>query len=359
VDCDPAHRVGVAAAAASSATRALLTRLALDAVRAKGVLLAGAAAVVLVPVLVVLLLLAALSGANVQVGASCHAGGANASEIPPQFLPLYDSAAAKYELGERGPAVLVSMHRTESGFGTNMGPSSAGAEGHMQFIPSTWRAYGVDADRDGSKDPYSATDAVYAAARYLRASGAPGDWRRAVFAYNHADWYVDLILDGATGFQGACEQTTTLADGPGELPSDRLERLVYVASWIDRRRYPYCWGGGHGPAPGPSSGSYCWSTTGKVFGSADVGLDCSGAVRWLLTLTGYRDTGGIASSSFTSAYPSGRGRVVTIWANPSHVFIHVRGRGYWGTTQANHRHGPGWIRTYPTSGFTPVHPPGL
>src|SRR5919106_1816356 len=61
-------------------------------------------------------------------------------------------------------------------------------------MPATWAAYGVDANHDGLKDPYNPVDAVFAAARYLRAAGADHDIRKAVFAYNHADWYVDSVL---------------------------------------------------------------------------------------------------------------------------------------------------------------------
>ncbi len=67
----------------------------------------------------------------------------------------------------------------------------------MQFIPSTWASYGVDANNDGRKDPYNPVDAICAAARYLRAAGGDHDIRQAVFAYNHADWYVDEVLLGA------------------------------------------------------------------------------------------------------------------------------------------------------------------
>src|SRR4029077_15200674 len=64
-------------------------------------------------------------------------------------------------------------------------------------IPSTWASYGVDANDDGRKDPYNPVDAICAAARYLRAAGGDHDIRQAVFAYNHADWYVDEVLLGA------------------------------------------------------------------------------------------------------------------------------------------------------------------
>ena len=61
-------------------------------------------------------------------------------------------------------------------------------------MPSTWKRYGVDANHDGRKDPYNPVDAIFAAARYLKAAGADQDIRRAIFAYNHADWYVDSVL---------------------------------------------------------------------------------------------------------------------------------------------------------------------
>ena len=61
-------------------------------------------------------------------------------------------------------------------------------------MPATWKQYGVDANRDGLEDPYNPVDAIFAAARYLRAAGAETDIRRAIFAYNHADWYVDSVL---------------------------------------------------------------------------------------------------------------------------------------------------------------------
>jgi murein DD-endopeptidase MepM/ murein hydrolase activator NlpD len=112
-------------------------------------------------------------------------------EIPPFMLPIYQACGTQY--GVPWP-ILASIHKIESGFGTNMGPSTAGAIGQMQFLPSSWRAYGVDANDDGRKDPYNPLDAVCAAGRYLKAAGAEEDLRTAIFAYNHADWYVDEVL---------------------------------------------------------------------------------------------------------------------------------------------------------------------
>ncbi len=111
--------------------------------------------------------------------------------VPPFLLPIYQAAGIEY--GVRWE-VLAAINEIETDYGRNLNVSSAGAVGWMQFIPSTWRRYGVDANRDGRKDPYNPVDAIFASARYLAAAGYESDVRRAVFAYNHADWYVDSVL---------------------------------------------------------------------------------------------------------------------------------------------------------------------
>ena len=111
--------------------------------------------------------------------------------IPPFLLPIYQACGTEYGIPWQ---VLASINRIETAFGTNLNVSSAGALGWMQFMPSTWEAYGVDANDDGRKDPYNPVDAICAAARYLKAAGGAEDLRTAIFAYNHADWYVDEVL---------------------------------------------------------------------------------------------------------------------------------------------------------------------
>jgi murein DD-endopeptidase MepM/ murein hydrolase activator NlpD len=98
--------------------------------------------------------------------------------------------------------VLGAINKVETNFGRNMGPSSAGAVGWMQFMPDTWLRWGLDASGDGVADPWDPEDAVFAAARYLAAAGARDDLRRGVFAYNHADWYVDEVLQLAAVYAG-------------------------------------------------------------------------------------------------------------------------------------------------------------
>jgi murein DD-endopeptidase MepM/ murein hydrolase activator NlpD len=111
--------------------------------------------------------------------------------IPPFLLPIYQACGTQYGIPWE---ILASINRIESAFGTNLNVSTAGAVGWMQFLPSTWRTWGVDANADGRKDPYNPVDAICAAARYLRAAGGQTDLRQAVFAYNHADWYVDEVI---------------------------------------------------------------------------------------------------------------------------------------------------------------------
>ncbi len=108
-----------------------------------------------------------------------------------QLLDVWKNAGAAYGVPWN---VLAAINKIESNFGRNMGPSSAGAIGWMQFMPSTWLRWGTDADGDGLADPWDPVDAIYSAARYLAASGAASDIRQAVFSYNHAWWYVDDVM---------------------------------------------------------------------------------------------------------------------------------------------------------------------
>src|SRR4051794_35645706 len=112
-------------------------------------------------------------------------------KIPPFLLPIYQAAGTEY--GVRWE-LLAAINEIETDYGRNLNVSSAGAVGWMQFMPSSWKKYGVDANHDGYKDPNNPVDAIFTAARYLKAAGADKDIRGAVFAYNHANWYVDSVL---------------------------------------------------------------------------------------------------------------------------------------------------------------------
>ena len=148
---------------------------------------------------VAVVLVAAMTsvGAGSQSATACVAttGGPPSAEaqatIPADLLPLFAGAERAYGVPWN---VLAAINKVETDFGRNLGPSPAGAIGWMQFEPATWLRYGRDADGDGYADPDDPADAIYSAAAYLRASGAPADMRGALFAYNHAGWYVDEVL---------------------------------------------------------------------------------------------------------------------------------------------------------------------
>src|SRR3954468_11427971 len=112
-------------------------------------------------------------------------------KVPIFLLPIYQAAGIQY--GVRWE-VLAAINEIETDYGRNLRISSAGAVGWMQFLPSTWKLYGTDGNDDGKADPYNPVDAIFSAARYLKAAGADKDIRRAVFAYNHAGWYVDSVM---------------------------------------------------------------------------------------------------------------------------------------------------------------------
>jgi hypothetical protein len=112
-------------------------------------------------------------------------------QIPPFLLPIYQAAGIEYGVPWQ---VLAAINAIETDYGRNLSVSSAGAVGWMQFLPSTWREWGVDATGSGYADPYNPVDAVFTAARYLQAAGAAKNLARAIFAYNHATWYVQSVL---------------------------------------------------------------------------------------------------------------------------------------------------------------------
>jgi Transglycosylase SLT domain len=121
---------------------------------------------------------------------------------PGSYRELYISSA-RYCPGLHWQ-VLAAIGQVESDHGRNAGVSSAGAMGPMQFLPSTWATYGVDGDGDGKADIQSPFDAVPSAALYLCRNGAGRGGAAlygAIFAYNHADWYVREVLAIAATFR--------------------------------------------------------------------------------------------------------------------------------------------------------------
>jgi murein DD-endopeptidase MepM/ murein hydrolase activator NlpD len=112
-------------------------------------------------------------------------------QVPPFLLPIFQAAGTAYGIPWQ---VLAAINEVETDYGRDLSVSSAGAEGWMQFLPSEWAQYGVDANGDGWRDPYNPADAIFAAARYLRAAGGDTNIKAAVFSYNHSQAYVESVL---------------------------------------------------------------------------------------------------------------------------------------------------------------------
>jgi murein DD-endopeptidase MepM/ murein hydrolase activator NlpD len=112
-------------------------------------------------------------------------------QVPPFLLPIFQAAGTAYGIPWQ---VLAAINEVETDYGRDLSVSSAGAEGWMQFLPAEWAQYGVDANGDGYKDPYNPADAIFAAARYLRAAGGDTNIRAAVYSYNHSPAYVDSVM---------------------------------------------------------------------------------------------------------------------------------------------------------------------
>jgi membrane-bound lytic murein transglycosylase B len=113
--------------------------------------------------------------------------------IPGDYRALYRHAAAHSSCGVSW-RVLAGIGKVESDHGRNAVRSSAGAQGPMQFMPATWRAYGVDGNRDGRKDIHDPEDAIPAAAGYLCANRAGRNLSGAIWHYNHSAKYVNDVL---------------------------------------------------------------------------------------------------------------------------------------------------------------------
>jgi hypothetical protein len=376
-----------------------------------GALVAGTAALGVMFLLMMLMTLVGAGGLGTPAGTSgtgAETDGPSAlakKEIPPEYLSDYEQAGQKYHLDW---AILAGIGKVECDHGRDPDPSctqegavnSAGAGGPMQFIAGTWATYGVAPD-GGTPDRWNPADAIFGAANYLKASGAPGDYRKAIFAYNHAEWYVDEVESWAAKYRGPPGPPTT---GTGSIP---VTQPISVGVG----------GGGSGRVSGtsptpiefipgeraeldPADGHLAWVPEGApptvqamiVAGNELQELpygpdghpdprgaldeDCSSSVNYVLYRSGVRPIAEIVKDNplaqdYVNWGDPGPGRWVTIYATDvptAHVFIVIAGlrldTSHNGTDTGPNKDedGPRWrILSYiPTwAKWSVRHPPGL
>ena len=219
---------------------------------------AAVSLIVALPLLVVVVF-AASPATPAQAGYDAGLGGTPSSlakqDIPADYLSWYMSAA------QTCPglpwSVLAGIGKVESDQGranlpgVRSGSNSAGAEGPMQLLAATFAEYAVNADPGQSLTPYDPMDAIYTAARMLCANGARGGSgagiEQAVFAYNHADWYVSEVMAWA---------------GRYAAPSPNGAAATAIAFAEAQLGKPYCWGG---------QGPTCFDCSGLVFAAYAAG----------------------------------------------------------------------------------------
>ncbi len=268
-----------------------------------------------------LFLLVVVGGlAGGQVGSGSFAPSAVAiADIPADYLAAYQSAAARYGIDW---AILAAIGKAECDHGRNQASgcsppgtvNGAGATGPMQFLGSTWRrgtpamavpalgppttsvgaGYATDGDGDGLADVWNPVDAIAAAARLLRSHGAPADYRRAIYAYNNAGWYVDRVMAKADEYRGAF--------APGAAGGAR-SALTWAVAHVGRFTYSL------GP-PTDRGGSVQDMQTREPSSSS---CDCSMFVRWsmaqagidvgLTTVTQWTGNGLLADSDAADSTP--------------------------------------------------------
>lgn len=183
--------------------------------------------------------------------------------VPGEYLRLFQSAGVAYDVPW---PVLAGIGKVECDDGQNPDPActqqgavnSAGAGGPMQFLASTWAEYRVSVG-GGPPDRWDAADAIYTAARYLKANGAPAELRRAIFAYNHSSAYVQDVLRWAAVYERQA-QTVTPAGGARAA----AERALAFA--LSQRGVPYVWGGES------SAGYDCSGLVQASYRAAGIGL---------------------------------------------------------------------------------------
>jgi hypothetical protein len=319
-------------------------------------------------------------------------------DIPPLYLSLYASAARRYGLDW---AVLAGIGKVECDHGRDPDPSctregavnAAGAGGPAQFLAATWSVYGVSASGTRAPDRWNPADAILGMANYLRASGAPANYRRAIYAYNHAWWYVAEVERWAAIYRGSAgaqvgvggvsvgeAASAPVLDGRTTVPVETVPGARAVLAPQDGRLALI-------PQEAPPAvqamviaGNELQNLPYGAAGHPDplgaISEDCSSTVSYVLYRAGVRPLAEIVrdnplAQDYMDWGAPGPGRWVTIYATrvpTAHVFIVIAGlrldTSHDGTDVGPNRDqdGPRWriLDRIPTWAHWSVrHPPGL
>jgi hypothetical protein len=375
---------------------------------ARAGLLATTVAVLVGIAFVLTAVLATLGGASPADSGEPDDGGRDVGvsalaerEIPPTYLRLYEQAGARYGLNW---AILAGIGKVECDHGRDPAPSctqegavnSAGAGGPMQFLASTWARYGVSVASAGPPDRWNAADAIFAAANYLRASGAPADYREAIYAYNQAAWYVAEVESWAARYSATPPASGESGEtGEREAPVEGADLALQAQTdtpvrFIPGERAELAPGDGHLaliPAAVPPTVQAMLVAGNELqdlpygpgghpdpLGAAEE--DCSSTLNYVLYRSGVRPLGEIVrenplAQDYVNWGAPGPGRWVTIYATAAptpHVFVVIAGlrldTSHDGTDVGPNRdeNGPRWrvLDHVPTWAHWSVrHPPGL
>jgi hypothetical protein len=271
--------------------------------------------------------------------------------LPPPGTPRQDSLAtpvlsipAAVKAGYVGAAdrykvpwtLLAAVGMEETGHGRNNTVSSAGAQGLMQFMPATFASYGVDGNSDGVADIRGDADSIMSAANYLTQAGVSrggdGGVRRAIFAYNHADWYVNDVLYYAQAYGGGTllgDPSDCGAGGNGNpnLPPLTNERIKTLLTWAESKvGDPYVFG-----ANGPGAWD-CSSFSQAAFAQIGITMARTASPQrdWLAAGNGFRVTYGQEKPGdliFADTYlgPNQIGHVMIVYDSTKHLTVEAGG----------------------------------